>query len=168
MVKTIGEIQNVTFDLAKKINAPNHLLPTFSTPRGGATPNIEVDPSGLYYYVISERGQEYERKITSDLNDLLYWIFSSVTFSMACDYELQHRIADKDGRRIIFAKQLDLLGILNKEWQEKEAEEHTSILTDYPFDDLAGLRATYCGELRANGFSEPEIEKIAYKKYPKM
>lgn len=168
MVKTIGEIQNVTFDLAKKINAPNHLLPTFSTPRGDATPNIEVDPSGLYYYVISERGQEYERKITSDLNDLLYWIFSSVTFSMACDYELQHRIADKDGRRIIFAKQLELLGILNKEWQEKEAEEHACILTNYPFDDLAGLRATYCGELRANGFSETEIEKIAYKKYPKV
>ena len=166
MAKTIAEIQKATIDLAKKINAPNSLLPTFSSPRGDATPNIEVDPSGLYYYVISERGHEYERKITSDLNDLLYWIFSSVTFSMACDYELQHRIEDKDGRRILFAKQLELLEVLDEKWKEKETEEHASILAKYPFDDLAGLRASYCWELRANGLSESEIEKIAYNKFP--
>ncbi|MFC0605218.1 Imm63 family immunity protein [Winogradskyella pulchriflava] len=166
MTKTITEIQTIVNQLAEKINAPSYLLPTFSSPIGDATPNIEVDNSGLYNYVISERGNEYERKLTSDLNELLYWIFSSVSFSMACDYELKNRVEDKDCRRIIFEKQEELLGILDKKWEEKERKEHLSILVNSPFDDLAGLRATYCGELRAKGFSEAEIDKLAYEKYP--
>jgi hypothetical protein len=166
MTKTVTEIQNIVNQLAERINAPKYLLPTFSSPIGDATPNIEVDNLGLYNYVISERGEEYERKITSDLNDLLYWIFASVTFSMACDYELKNRIDEKDFRRIMFAKQEDLLGVLNKDWKEKERKGHQSILNNNPFDDLAGLRATYCGELREKGLSESEIQKIAYEKYP--
>jgi len=166
MTKTVTEIQNIVNQLAERINAPKYLLPTFSSPIGDATPNIEVDNLGLYNYVISERGEEYERKITSDLNDLLYWIFASVTFSMACDYELKNRIDEKDFRRIMFAKQEDLLGVLNKDWKEKERKGHQSILNNNPFDDLAGLRATYCRELREKGLSESEIQKIAYEKYP--
>jgi hypothetical protein len=165
-MKTLTEIQNSVSELAEKINAPTYLLPTFGSPIGDATPNIEVDNLGLYYFVISERGTEYERKTTSDLNDLMYWIFSGVTFSMACDYELKNRIEDKDSRRIIFAKQKELLGLLNKDWEERERKEHNSILINNPFDDLAGLRATFCGELRAKGLSESEIDKLAYEKYP--
>ena len=165
-MKTLTEIQNLAKDLASRINAPIHLLPTISTPIGDATPNIEVDNSGLYHFVISERGTEYERKITSDIDELMYWIFSGVTFSMACDYELNNRIEDKDSRRIMFAKQEELLGVLNRDWQERERKEHESILINNPFDDLAGLRATYCGELRAKGLSETEIDKLAYEKYP--
>ena len=165
-MKTLTEMQNLAKDLASRINAPIHLLPTFSTPIGDATPNIEVDNSGLYHFVISERGTEYERKITSDIDELMYWIFSVVTFSMACDYELNNRIEDKDSRRIMFAKQEELFGILNRDWQERERKEHKSILINNPFDDLAGLRATYCGELRAKGLSETEIDKLAYEKYP--
>lgn len=166
MTKTLVEIQNIVNELAEKIHAPTHYLPTFSTPKGDATPNIEIGSSGLYNYVISERGNEYKRKITSELNDLLYWIFASVTFSMACDYELKNRVENKDFRRIMFAKQEDLLGLLNKDWEEREKKEHQSILINSPFDDLAGLRATYCGELRTKGYSESEIERLAYEKYP--
>lgn len=166
MTKTVTEIENIVKQLAEKINAPSYYLPTFSTPKGDATPNIEVDNSGLYNYVISERGNEYERKITADLNDLLYWIFASVTFSMACDFELKNRVENRDFRRMMFAKQEELLGILDKKWEEKERKEHQSILVNSPFDDLAGLRATYCGELRAKGLSESEIDKLAYEKYP--
>jgi hypothetical protein len=167
MTKTLDEIQSIVTQLAEKINAQTYLLPTFSSPIGDATPNIEIDNLGLYNYVISERGNEYERKVTSALNDLLYWIFANVTFSMASDYELKNRIEEKDCRRIMFEKQQELLGILNKDWEEREKKEHQSILNNNPFDDLAGLRATYYGELRAKGYSKSEIDRIAYEKYPK-
>ena len=165
-MKTLSEIQNLAKELASRINAPTSLLPTFSTPIGDATPNVEVDNSGLYHFVISERGIEYERKITSDIDDLMYWIFSGVTFSMACDYELKNRIEDKDSRRILFAKQEELLGLLNKDWEEKEKKEHNSILINNPFDDVAGIRATYIGELRTKGLPESDLKKLAYEKYP--
>ena len=166
MKMTLSEIKHKVDQLAAKINAPANYLPTFSSPIGDATPNIEVDDLGLYHYVISERGNEYDRKMTSDLDDLLYWIFSSVTFSMAADYELKNRIEDQDFRRILFHKQQELLGTLNKEWEERERKEHEYILFNNPFDDLAGVRATYCRELRAKGLSESEIDKLAYEKYP--
>jgi hypothetical protein len=85
---------------------------------------------------------------------------------MASDYELKNRIEDKDCRRIMFEKQEELLGILNDTWRQRENEEHKRILKNYPFDDLAGLRATYCGQLRQQGHSENEIDKLAYQKYP--
>ena len=163
---TLTEIENIVNQLAERINAPTNLLPTYGYSTDFAHPHIEIDNLGLFNYVIIERGQEYNRKITSDLNDLLYWIFTSVTFSMACNYELKNRIEEKDCRRIMFEKQEELLGLLKKDWEEKERKEHQSILLNNPFDDLAGLRATYCEELRVKGLSESEIDKIAYKKYP--
>lgn len=42
-----------------------------------------------------------------------------MTFLMTCDYELRNRIENKSCRRIIFAKQKELLGLLNKDWGRK-------------------------------------------------
>ena len=66
-----------------------------------------------------------------------------------------------------FSKQEELLGILSPEWQEKQRNAHSIILEQYPFDDLAGLRAAYCGELRKKGLPETEIDALAYEKFPK-
>lgn len=85
---------------------------------------------------------------------------------MASDYEIKNRIEDKDCRRIIFDKQEELLGKLNENWRLKENAKHQSILKIYPFNDLAGLRATYCEQLRKQGLTETEIDKLAYSKYP--
>lgn len=163
---SIDDIKKKVDELATKINAPTDLLPTYGYSKDFAYPHIEVDNVGLLHYVIVERGQELERKITDKPDDLLYWIFASVTFSMACDYELNNRIEDKDCRRIIFEKQEELLGILSDTWRQKEHTEHQVILRNYRFDDLAGLRATYCGQLRQQGYSETELDKIANAKYP--
>ncbi|MVN23561.1 Imm63 family immunity protein [Mucilaginibacter arboris] len=167
MVKySLDDIKKKVDELALKINASTNLLPSYGQQKWDAHPYIEVDDLGFMFFIISERGQEYERKMTDKLDDLLYWIFAGVTFSMSCNYELKNRIEDKDGRRLIFKKQEELLGILNETWRQKEILEHQDILKNYPFDDLASLRATYCGKLRKQGYSEIEINKLAYAKYP--
>lgn len=51
------------------------------------------DPS-----VVVERGIEWERRKTNDLDKLLYWIFANLTFSMAVEYELAHRVEGQDFR----------------------------------------------------------------------
>lgn len=163
---SLDDIKKKVDEFAAKINAPTDLLPTYGYSRDFAYPHIEVDNAGRLNYVILERGQELERKTTDNLDDLLYWIFSGVTFSMACDYELKNRIEIKDCRRMVFEKQEELLATLDPIWRQKENDEHRSILKDHPFDDLAGIRATYCVQLRQKGFSESEINKSAYEKYP--
>lgn len=148
-------------ELAAIINAPADLLPTYGYSRDFAYPHIEIDQFGCFSFVVIERGQELERRATDVVDTLLYWIFSGVTFTMACNYELKHRVEDNDSRRIIFSKQEELLGILNDSWRRLEHEEYQIILKKYPFDDLAGLRATYFRQLRKQGYPEKEIEKLA-------
>lgn len=162
---TLNQIKTRVNNLAKLINVPKDSLPTYGYSRDFAYPHIEVDQI-QYHYVIVERGQEIERKSTNDLNKLLYWIFDSITFELACGFELNNRVEKQDCRRIIFAKQEGLLKTLNSEWSEIKNKEHEEILKKNPFDDLASLRATYYGELRKKGLSEIESDKLAYEKYP--
>ena len=129
MIKySLDDIKKIVAELALKINAPTNLLPSYGQQTWDAHPYIEVDNLGFMFYIISERGQEYERKMTEKIDDLL--------------------------------------GLLSDNWREKENVEHKSILKNYPFDDLAGIRATYFGKLRQQGLSETEISKLAYEKYP--
>jgi Immunity protein 63 len=165
-IYSLDDIKKIVDDFALKINVPSNLLPSYGQQTWDAHPYIEVNNLGFMFYIISERGQEYERKMTDKIDNLLYWIFANVTFSMASDYEQKNRIVDKDCRRIMFAKQEELLGQLNENWRFKENAEHQSILKRHPWDDLAGLRATYCGQLRKQGLTETEIYKLAYAKYP--
>jgi hypothetical protein len=146
-IPSFDDIKKRVDMLASKINAPTDLLPTYGYSRDFAYPHIEIDKVGLLHFVIVERGHELERTTTDSLDTLLYWIFSGIAFSMACDYELKYRIEDEDCRRIIFKKPEELLGFLSDSWRQKENEEHKNILINHPFDDLAGLRATYCGQL---------------------
>ncbi|MGY6648305.1 Imm63 family immunity protein [Wenyingzhuangia sp. IMCC45574] len=119
--------------IAEKINAPSNLFPTLGSPIGDATPNIEVDNSGNYHFVVSERGNEYERKVFEDENELLYLIFSGITFSMACDFELKNRNQSEDFRKQIFEKQFELMNRLKEEWGEKIISEHQDILKTNPY-----------------------------------
>jgi hypothetical protein len=153
---------------AKLISTSGNYLPTYGYSRDLGYSHVEVDKKGLLHYVIvDERGQERERKTTGNLIELLFWIFDGVTFSMASDYERTNRIETQDCRRLLFVKQEELLGIVDKNWKEVKQKEHEEILKRNPFDDLASLRATYYRELRGKGYSESEIDQLAYKKYPK-
>lgn len=162
---SLADIEKIVNRLAATIDAPDGLLPTYGYTKDFAYPHIEVNKAGLHYVVI-ERGQELDRKTTGQIDDLLYWIFEDVTFSMACKYEVKNCVADKDCRRIIFSKQEELLGKLSGDWQRKKQDDHAHIMQKHPFDDLAGLRATYYGQLRQQGYAETDIERLAYAKYP--
>jgi hypothetical protein len=114
----LNEIVIEVNNLARLIKAPKDLLPTYGYSRDFANPLIEVDRFG-YHYVIIERGQELDRKTTNNLDQLLYWVFDSITFNLALKYELEHRIEEQDCRRIMFVKQEALLEVLNPEWSER-------------------------------------------------
>lgn len=125
------EIQQKVNDLAAVIQAPPELLPGYNHPRPpkgfDARSHIEADSRGRHF-VIVERGHETERYITDSLDDLLFRIFDGVTFSMACDYELSHRIEEQDFRIILFAKQEELLALLSAGWQQRAQVKHRRLL----------------------------------------
>ena len=55
--QSLETIESNVNTLALKINAPAHLLPTYGYSRDFAHPHIEVDSTGLYHYVVVERGK---------------------------------------------------------------------------------------------------------------
>jgi hypothetical protein len=165
-MKSLAGIKVEVDRLAAMIGATGyHALPTYGHTKDFARPHIEVDSRG-YHFVVVERGQERERFTTRELDDLLYHIFQNVTFSLAIDYELAHRVETQDCRRLAFERQIELLAQLSGRWASREAKEHERILREHPFDDCSGVRATLTRELREAGHSAETAWQMACERYP--
>ena len=141
------------------------MLPTYGCSIDGAHPHIEVDGRGMHFVVV-ERGQELERKTTSDPNELAFWVFQSVTFDMAVAFELRNREEGKDNRRMMFAKQRELMELIDSTWRKRLEMYHEQVLKKYPFDDSAVARARHCKELRDSGTNSEKAWVLACAKYP--
>ena len=135
---TLSEIKAEVDRLAAQIGASGYILPTYGSSDDGARPHIEVDSRG-YHYVVVERGEELKRLTTSDLDELLFNVFEGITFSLACNYEVAHRIKKQDSRRILFQRQVELLSALFPYWGEREARIHVQILRTHPFNDNVSI-----------------------------
>jgi len=120
--------------LAALLGSSVTVLPTFGRSDQDGRPHIEVGDT--YDWVVCERGSESERRRTLELDDLLYWTFQSVTFSLAVEWEFRHRASGQDPRRRLFRHQRELLSKLNPEWASRRDEELTTILREDPFDDV--------------------------------
>jgi hypothetical protein len=138
--------------LAAKIGAPREHLPHV---RGDPEIQIDVEVNdGNYTWVLTERGKERARRLTRDPDDVLYWLIGDTAFTMACDYELAHRIEGQDFRRILFAKEIELLDRLDHRWAMRKTKELNAILRRNPFiDDLRPRRltATTAGSKKRKG-----------------
>ena len=117
------------------INAPRALLSVHTRSKGDGTPHIEIVGSNLFY-VSCERGYEIFRKQVFDENELLYLIFRDIAWKMASDFELKNRVVNRDSRRLIFSKKLELLEKICPEWKAREEEEIKKILLNAPYIDV--------------------------------
>lgn len=90
---------------------------------------------GVYQYVVTERGSELERRPAVNADEVMYWLAQDVSFELACSYEVRHRVANQDCRRLLFARQVELLASVNPSWAARRAREHQEILKAHPFHD---------------------------------
>ncbi|UJD92437.1 hypothetical protein FS594_27275 (plasmid) [Rahnella aquatilis] len=101
---------------------PEKITPAFGEPGGDSTPYISFE-NGKYNYICSERGYEFSRKVTSSIDELLYWRINDFAHAVAVDYELSNRIPGKDSQRIYFHKIIELMRKINENWGLK-AQSH--------------------------------------------
>jgi hypothetical protein len=125
----LDEVQEKAMRLAQRIEAPTHWLPTFGTSDENGRPSIEARGGGLAY-VVRERGQVFEDWWASTEDELMYWIFRSVTHQMATSWELHHRVEGQDTRKGWIPKQLELLRSLSPAWEAQLRRERASILSE--------------------------------------
>ncbi len=163
--KSLDGIRKAVAELAERIEAPASLLPTYGRSMDTARPHIEVDQRGLHF-VVRERGQEQERRTTNDPSELAYWIFQTVTFSMASNFELHHRNEGEDFRRILFSKQEELLAQLDSSWRSRLQAHLSQVLKTAPFDDQSSMRVQYYKQLSDDGADADKAWSLACEKHP--
>jgi hypothetical protein len=164
---TLAEIEKLVRGLAAQIDAPEGTLPTFGYSEDGARPHVEIDSRG-FHYVVVERGQEQSRLTTPVQDELLRIVFNSITFSLACSFELRNRIGARDSRRLMFSKQVELLAKLSPSWAAREVGDHIEILRKHPFDDLCGERIALFMDLKRGGRISPDDAwQRACERFPK-
>jgi hypothetical protein len=168
---TLGEVEAEVCRLAAIIGASERHLPTFGRSDEDGRPHIEIDAAG-YHYAVRERGTELSHFVTRSLNELLYRAFADITFGVALAFEVRNRVEGQDSRRLMFAKQEELLAVLSPDWAKREKDEHERILRQFPFDDantarverimaLRAARAERISALRAQGLSPEAAWKEA-------
>jgi len=163
--RRLREIKEAVDRLAKVVGATPSQLPTYGSTADFAQPHIEVH--GIeYHWVVIERGQVSDRRVFTTLDELLFQVFSSVTFSLACEWELTHRVPGKDCRRAMFLKQIELLDRLEPAWAQRERQHHEEALVSHPFDDSSDARVALSKRLRSEGATAHVAWHLACKAYP--
>lgn len=133
-ILTLDEVQRRIEELAKKIDAPANLMPTYGASKNGGTPFLEVDnSSSSYSYRAFDRDTTTMNRSTHDIDELLYWVFQDVTFSMASEYRARHRDPAINYRKVIFSHQLELLEALDSRWRKLRERKIREILKQFPY-----------------------------------
>lgn len=134
MLLNIDEIQKKVDEMILDAGLPRFSVNLCTAPIGDGTPYITFE-NNVYNYIYSEKGYEFSRKVTRSLDELLYWIMSALAYKTAFQYELEHRVKGRDGRRIAFPKYIELMANLNSAWEPEARHEIQKILIESPYDD---------------------------------
>jgi hypothetical protein len=104
-----------------------------------ALPRVEVDDAG-YHVVVLSGSHEVLRDSTTDLDELLYWVFAGATHQLAFAQAQAQAIDGQDPRRAAFARQLELLARLGPEMAARRTAEIHRILESAPYRDRPPTR----------------------------
>ena len=131
---TLRSISDRYHAIARDLAAPAKPVRFVTTPQHDGSPHIECIGGG-FHYVVTERGSEPERRMTSEAEELLFWLVSDLTWALASEWEVQHRIEGEDFRRQLFRKDVELMSQVSEDWARRKKEKYEKILGEYPFDD---------------------------------
>jgi len=135
---TLEEVKSKIYELGNIIGMTQDsaLYPMFAT-----TKNVSWDGAyicvedSIYYYIEMDRGRVVRSFESRKLEDILFYLFYDITFDLAIEYEIKQRKQGEDFRRILFAKQLELLLKINKVYYTKGKQKIDDILKTAPFRD---------------------------------
>ena len=134
MRQTLLTLRARYYEMGKSLAAPEQYLRFPETPQNDGHPHIEYEGATLVY-VVTDRGRRFRERRTTDPEELLYWLVSDLTWTLASDYERTHRIKTEDFRRQLFAKDAELLDSVNPEWGRLKRAEYDNILLRQPYQD---------------------------------
>lgn len=104
---------------------------------GGYEPGeyIYEENERFYYIEVGDRGGIEERVESPNAEEVLYKIYSGITFREATKEAMKHMEQGKDWRRKLFSFQLDMLKRIGGVFYLKRMQEINTILEESPYND---------------------------------
>lgn len=124
--------------ICEKIPEANFQNLVFSKEYRNENERICVYSEGINYIaLISERGEVVEKKVMNEIIDVLYFVINKVTFRIALEYAIENREKNKDFRRKLFSKEVELFSLFGEDFKLKKLNEIESIILENPYNDMS-------------------------------
>ena len=106
-MKTLGEIKIHIEKLASQVQIPSDLMPSFGKFPGHYT-YLYLE-NNEYHWVTGGDSQSISDRATTDIGELTYMVFETLTRQVGLIHEILHRNPALDNRTLAYEHQLDLL-----------------------------------------------------------
>ena len=129
-----SDLQRIGYSLKDKvISSQFWLSETLGTRAPGSYAYVADD--GIHYVGIGDRGAIEAHDVYADLAEFLYQWYSAIVRCIAYNYACQQRTPGQDIRRLLFARELELLKQLGENYYQRKKAEIDQILIDAPYHD---------------------------------
>lgn len=136
-MKSIEFIQKEVARIGRQLcgeSKPAYLFAVASSATHSGAPHVEIS-GNEYHFIVTERGSEFDRHKTKNVDDILYWFVEGDVGDLASTWELKNRVEGQDSRRLRFKKEIELLKVVNSEWAFRKEAELKKVLIEHPFND---------------------------------
>ena len=131
-----SDLQRIGYSLKDKtISSQFWLSETLGTRAPGSYAYVAED--GIHYVGIGDRGAIEAHDVYADLAEFLYQWYSAIVRCIAYHYACQQRTPGQDIRRLLFARELELLKQLGENYYQRKKAEIDQILIDAPYNDAS-------------------------------
>ena len=90
----------------------------------------------VYHILFTEKGKVREDKITTDEKEVIRSVLDIVSFDIAMDFAISNREKNKDFRRKLFEKEVEIYSLFGETFEKSKKREIEEILKENPYKDI--------------------------------
>lgn len=90
----------------------------------------------VYHILFTEKGKLREDKITTDEKEVIRSVLDIVSFNIAMEFAISNREKNKDFRRKLFEKEVEIYSLFGETFEKSKKREIEEILKENPYKDI--------------------------------
>ena len=90
----------------------------------------------VYHILFTEKGKVREDKITTDEKEVIRSVLDIVSFDIAMEFAISNREKNKDFRRKLFEKEVEIYSLFGETFEKSKKREIAEILKENPYKDI--------------------------------
>lgn len=89
-----------------------------------------------YHILFAEKGKIRDEKVTTDEKKIIYSVLDIVSFDIAMKFAISNREKNKDFRRKLFEKEVEIYSLFGETFEKSKKREIEEILKENPYKDI--------------------------------